>query len=80
MDFVVPADHRVKVEEGEKLGMNLARELKKLVDHEGDGDTDCIWGPLNNPLKPGKDTGLSGNQEKNQNHPYQNTAKIAEYI
>ena len=32
MDFAVPADHRVKLKENEKMGkyLDLARELKKL--------------------------------------------------
>ena len=45
MDFVVPADHRVKLEESEKKEkyFDFARELKKTVEHEGDGDTNCNW-------------------------------------
>ena len=41
VDFAVPADHRVKLKESEKRDkrMNLARELKKTSEHEGDGDT-----------------------------------------
>ena len=43
-DFAVPAkleDHRVKIEENEKRNryQDLARELKKSM--EGDGDTNC---------------------------------------
>ena len=43
MDFVVPADPRVKLKESEKRNkyLDLARERKKK--HEGDGDTNCNW-------------------------------------
>ena len=45
VDFAVPADHRVKMKENEKRDkyMNLARELKKAVEHNSDGNTNCYW-------------------------------------
>ena len=45
MEFAVPADHRVKLKEKEKKDkyLDLARELKKTVKHESDGDTNCNW-------------------------------------
>ena len=45
MDFVVPADHRVKLKESEMKDKyrDLAWELKKSVEHELDGDTNCNW-------------------------------------
>ena len=45
MDFTVPADDRVKQKENEKRDkyLDLARELKKTMEHENDGDTDCNW-------------------------------------
>ena len=38
--FAVPTGYRVKIKENKKIDkyMNLARELKKAVDHESDGD------------------------------------------
>ena len=41
VDFAVPADNRVKLKESEKKDkyQDLARELKKIVEHEGDGYT-----------------------------------------
>ena len=35
MDFAVPADHRIKLEESEKKNkyLDLARELKKIVEN-----------------------------------------------
>ena len=45
MDFAVAADHRVKLTESEKRDKypDLARELKKTLVHESDGDTNCNW-------------------------------------
>ena len=43
VDFVVLADHWVKLKEREKKDkyLDLSRELKKTVEHESDGDTNC---------------------------------------
>ena len=48
VDFVVPADHRIKLKECEKKDkyLDLARELKKTMEHEGDNYTNynwCVW-------------------------------------
>ena len=45
VDFAVPADDRIKLKESEKRVkyLDLARELKKTMDHEGDGNTNCNW-------------------------------------
>ena len=45
VDFAVSADHRIKAKECEKKDkyFDLARELKKTMEHE-DGDyTNCDW-------------------------------------
>ena len=36
VNFAVPEDHRVKIEENKK-------RIKKAMEHEGDGDTNCNW-------------------------------------
>ena len=38
-------DQRVKIKENEKRDkcLDLARELKKTMEHEGDDDTNCNW-------------------------------------
>ena len=41
VDFAVPADHRIKMKECEKK--DLARELKKTMEHESDDCTYCDW-------------------------------------
>ena len=45
VDFAVPADHRLKLKECEKRDkyIDLARELKKTMEHEGDNNTNCDW-------------------------------------
>ena len=46
VDFAVPAHHRIKLKECEKRDkyLDLARELKKKMEHEGDNYTNCDWG------------------------------------
>ena len=43
LDLAVLVDHRMKIKENEKRNkyLDLARELKKNMEHEGDGDTSC---------------------------------------
>ena len=45
VDFAVPADLRIKLKEYEKKDkyLDLARELKKTVEHAGDNYTNCNW-------------------------------------
>ena len=45
VDFVFPADHRVKLKESEKKDkyLDLSSELKKIVKHGSDGCTNCNW-------------------------------------
>ena len=76
VDFAIPADHRVKVKESEKLGKyrNLAREIKNVVEHENDSDTLHSWGPWNGPNEPRR----IGDLKKNWNHPDHSIAKIGE--
>ena len=44
MNFAVPTDHRIKLKECEKKDkyLDLARELKKDMEHEGDNYTYCV--------------------------------------
>ena len=43
VDFTVPADHRIKLKECEKKEqyLDIARDLKKAVEHESDDYTNC---------------------------------------
>ena len=44
-DIAVPADHRIKLKDYEKNNkyLDLARELKQYMEHEGDNCTNCDW-------------------------------------
>ena len=45
VDFAVLADHRVTLKENEKKDkyQDLAEELKKTMEYESDGNTNCNW-------------------------------------
>ena len=45
VDFAVPADNRIKLKECEKKDkyLDLARELKKSMEHAGDDCANCDW-------------------------------------
>ena len=45
VDSAVPVDHRIKLKESEKKDkyLDLARELKKTIEHESDDYTNCDW-------------------------------------
>ena len=45
MDFAVPTDHRRKLKESVKKDkyLDLATELKKTMEHEGDNYTNRDW-------------------------------------
>ena len=45
VDFAVPASHRIKLKECEKKDkyLDLAQELKKPMEYEGDNYTNCDW-------------------------------------
>ena len=55
MDSVIPTDHK-------------EQKTEKVVEHEGDGCTDCSWTPWNNPKEPRKETERTGNQRINWDH------------
>ena len=65
MDFTVPANHRVKIK---KTNLDLNRKLKTM-EHEDDGDTNCVWCTWDNPQKIGKETGKLGNKRTSTDHP-----------
>ena len=56
-------DHRMKIKENEKRDqyLDLARELKKTMEHEGDGDIKCKWCTWNDPQRLGKEIEGVGN-------------------
>ena len=52
------------MKESEK--MDLASELKKVMEHESDGDTNWSWCTWNGSQELGKKTGGIGDQRLNQ--------------
>ena len=70
MDFAVPANHRVELKESEKKEtyLDLARELKKTVEHESDGDTNCNWCSWHSHQRIGTRTGGLENKRTSGDH------------
>ena len=58
----------------EIIYFDLAGELKRVIKHKGDGDTNFIWCTWNGPQRMGGDE----NQRKNQDNPNQRIVKIAQ--
>ena len=56
--------------------LDLAREQKKSVEHEVDGDTNCNWCTQSNPQKFGKTTRRFRNQRTSGDHLVHNIIKI----
>ena len=69
----------MEIKEHEKIDkyLDLARELKKTVENEGDSDTNCNWCTWGNHKRLGRKTGETENQSKNQNHPDHSIAEIS---
>ena len=64
MDFAIPIDHRIKPKENEKGNkyLDLAKELKKTMEPESDGDTSRNWGFRYSYQRIGTGTGGLGNK------------------
>ena len=61
-EHAVLFDHWVKLKKSEKdRYLDLARELKKTIEHESDGDTDCNWCAWYSHQRIDKETGGLGN-------------------
>ena len=73
MDFVVPVDYKIKLKESEKRDeyLDLARELKKTREHEGDNDTNCNWFTWNNPQN-------LGNKKTSRDYPDNSIIKTSQ--
>ena len=71
VDFTALSDHRVKLKDSEKRDKYLdpTRELKRTLEHKGDGDTNrncCTW---NDPQRIDKGTGTLRNIRTSEEHP-----------
>ena len=71
MDFVVPVDHIGEIKENENTGkyLQLARELKKSLEHDGDSDTYCCWCARNDTQRHGKGAGRVENRRTSRDYP-----------
>ena len=81
VNFAVPADHRIKLKEYEKKDKypNLAKELKKTMEHEGDNYTNCdsCFGTVRKGLLKGlEDLEVNGRLETIQTTALWRTARI----
>ena len=65
--------------ENEKRAKNLdlARELKKTMEHESDSDTNCNWCTWNNPQRIGKENGRLENKRTRVNPTDYSIIKIS---
>ena len=70
-DFAVSSEHKMLIKETKKREkyLNLARELKKAMKPESDGDTNCNWCAWNNLRMLWKEARRVGNWRTNQEHP-----------
>ena len=68
-DVAILADYRAKLKVSEKSDkyLDVARELKKNSEHEG--DTNCNWCTWNNPQRIGKGTWRFVNKRSSKDHP-----------
>ena len=70
VDFAVSTDHRIKLKECENKDkyLDLAWELKKTMEHEGDNYTNRDWCFWYSHQRIIKGTGGLGNKRTNGNH------------
>ena len=68
--MAVSADHRVKLKESEMKDkhLDIARELKKAMEQENDGDTNFDWRTRYSHQRIGKGSGRLGNKWTNGDH------------
>ena len=74
MDLTVSTDHRENEKKNEY--MDLARELKKTMQHEGHGDTNCNCSSWYSHQRTGTRTGGLGNKRTSKDHPKFGVIKI----
>ena len=80
MDYAVPADHKIKLKENKKRCKyeDLARELKKTLEHESDGDTNCNWRTRYSDKRIGKGAGRIVNKRTSGDHQNNGIIKIGQ--
>ena len=80
VDFAVPVDRRVNLKESEKNDkyQDFAKELKKIVEHESDGYTNCNWCSWYSHERIGFRTGGLGNKRRDGVHPNYSIIEIGQ--
>ena len=78
MDFTIPAYHRRKGKENEKIDKYLAltRRLKNVMEHEGGSHTNCNYCVWNKPLKISKRTVGARYERTSQDQPYYSIVEV----
>ena len=78
VDFVVSADHKVKLKESEKKHKyrDFAEELKKTMEQESDRDTNCNWCSWYSHQRIVTRTGRFGNKRTSGNYPNYSIVEI----
>ena len=73
-------DYSVKLKESEKRDKykDLARELKKTLEHENDGNSNCNWNTKHGHQRIGTGTGGLGNRSTSRDLPGFSIVKIGE--
>ena len=82
VNFAFPADHRVKLKESGKRDkyQDLVRDLKKAMELESDGDTDCNWGTRNSHQRIDTETGGPGDKRMSRDHSNYSIIEIGQNI
>ena len=57
--------------------LGFCGRAEPAVEHEGDGDTNCIWDTWNGSQELEMETGRNENLAKNGDHPDRSTLKIS---
>ena len=81
MDFVILADHRVKLKESEKKDkyLDLAREMKKkTVEHENGSYASCNWCSWYSDQRIATKTWELGNKRTSRSHACYSIAEIGQ--
>ena len=77
--FAVLADHREKSKKTKRqTDIGPFQRTKKVVQHEGNDDTNCRWCSWNDTKRLGEGTGGNGNQWNNRDHPEYSIVEISQ--
>ena len=81
VDFTVPADHRIKLNESEENNgtwKKLKESGKKTMVHESDSNTNCYWCARYSHQRIIKRTGGLRNKRTSRDHPNYSIVEISQ--